>query len=140
MGNGETIVARIELPEPTITLTKDHARRFLLTHQRLRPPRQLSGKTGIMDYIAHVGCIQFDPINVVGCNPDLVLQSRIADYSPTLLEELLYTDHRLVDGFDKVASIYPASDWAYFTRRREYTRERHGDPANPPMRMAPDML
>jgi uncharacterized protein YcaQ len=111
-----------------------------LTHQRLRPPRQLSGKTGIMDYIAHVGCIQFDPINVVGCNPDLVLQSRIADYSPTLLEELLYTDHQLVDGYDKVASIYMASDWAFFTRRRKYMRERHGDPANPPMRIAPDVL
>jgi uncharacterized protein YcaQ len=123
-----------------MTLSKAHARRFLLAHQRLRPARQLSGKTGIMEFVAHVGCIQFDPINVVGCNPDLVLQSRIVDYAPSLLEELLYTDHQLIDGFDKVASIYQASDWPYFTRRRNYTRDRHGAPSNPPMRIAPDVL
>ena len=84
------------LPSPTITLSKTHARRFLLAHQRLWPPRQLKGKARIMDFVRHVGCIQFDPINVVGRNPDLVLQSRVAKYRPALLEELLYTDRQLL--------------------------------------------
>ncbi len=59
---------KTSLPSPTITLSKTHARRFLLAHQRLWPPRRLEGKAGIVDFIRHVGCIQFDPINVVGRN------------------------------------------------------------------------
>lgn len=112
-------------PSPDITLTQAHARRFLLAHHRLWPPRQLEGKAGIMGFIRHVGCIQFDPLNVAGRNPDLVLQSRVQDYRPRLLEELLYADRRLVDGVDKVASIYPTEDWPYFARRRTHMRENH---------------
>jgi len=115
---------KINLPSPTITLGKTHARRFLLAHQHLWPPRQLEGKAGIVDFVRHVGCIQFDPINVVGRNPDLVLQSRVANYRPALLEELLYTDRQLLDGWDKMAAIYLITDWPYFARRRVYMRER----------------
>jgi uncharacterized protein YcaQ len=130
-------MARMELPEPTIRLTKTEARRFLLAHQRLWPPRQLQGKPGILAYVGHVGCIQFDPINVVGRNPDLVLQSRVADYRPELLEELLYGDRELLDGFDKVSSIYRAGDWPYFGRHRALMRQRRGDPSKPAMQVAP---
>ncbi len=66
---------KVLLPEATITLSKRLARRFLLSHHRLWPPRRLKGKAAVLDYIRHVGCIQYDPINVVGRNPDLVLQS-----------------------------------------------------------------
>ncbi len=38
------------------------------------------------------------------------------DYQPQLLEELLYRDHRLIEGLDKVASIYRVEDWPYFSR------------------------
>ena len=130
----------IELPSPTITLSKTDARRFLLAHQRLWPPRRLRGKDGIMEYVRHVGCIQFDPINVVGRNPDLVLQSRVVKYRPRMLEELLYTDRRLLDGWDKVSSIHQVEDWPYFSRHRAYMRERHGDPSNPPMEIASTIL
>ena len=131
---------KITLPSPTITLSKAHARRFLLAHQRLWPPRRLKDKAGILDFVRHVGCIQFDPINVAGRNPDLVLQSRVANYRPALLEELLYTDRQLLDGFDKVASIYLTTDWPRFARRRAFERGHHGDPSAPPMRIAPDVI
>jgi len=106
-----------DLPDPTITLSKADTRRFLLVHQRLWPPRQLKGKAGIYNFIRHVGCIQFDPINVVGRNPDLVLQSRIANYRSRLLEEMLYTDRQLLDGWDKSASIFLTTDRPYFFPR-----------------------
>lgn len=32
------------------------------------------GKAGVLDYNSHVGCIQFEPLDVVGHNPELVLQ------------------------------------------------------------------
>jgi uncharacterized protein YcaQ len=113
------------LPPATTTLSKTHARSFLLAHQRLWPPRRLEGKAGILDFVRHVGCIQFDPINVVGRNPDLVLQSRVIGYRPSLLEELLYVDRALLDGWDKVASIYPTADWPHFARHRYAQRLGH---------------
>ena len=128
------------LPAPTLTLSKSEARRFLLAHHYLWPPRSLSGKAGILDFIRHVGCVQFDPIDVVGRNPDLVLQSRVANYRRSLLEELLYTDRQLMDGWDKQAGIYPVGDWPYFARHRARMAQQHGDPSNPPMAIAPVVL
>ena len=127
---------RIELPSPTLRLGRAEARRFLLAHQHLWPPRALASKAGILDFIRHVACIQYDPVNLVGQNPELVLQARVADYTPALLGELLYTDRRLVDGWDKQASIHLVEDWPYFARHRERSRREHGDPANPPMAIA----
>ena len=41
------------------------------------------------------------PLNVVGRNADLVLQSRVSDYEPSMRDDLLYRQHKLIDGFDK---------------------------------------
>jgi uncharacterized protein len=131
---------RIELPSPTLHLSRAEARRFLLAHQRLWPPRSLADRSGILDFIRHVGCIQYDPVNLVGQNPELVLQARVAGYTPALLSELLYTDRRLVDGWDKQAAIHRVEDWPYFARHRERARREHGDPANPPMAVAAEVL
>lgn len=114
------------LPDPTLTLSKAEARHFLLSHQYLWPPRQLKGKEGIYNFIRHVGCIQFDPINVVGRNPDLVLQSRVANYNPSLLEEMLYTDRQLLDGVDKSASIFHTTDRpCFFPQPGTHVLDRH---------------
>ena len=94
----------------------------------------------VLAYIQHVGSIQFDPINRVGRNPDLVLQSRVANYQPSLLEELLYTDRDLLDGWDKMASIHLSSQWPFFARHRALMREKHGDPSKPQMEAAPLVL
>ena len=125
-----------DLSAATLHLSRADARRFLLAHHRLWPPRGLIGKAGVLDFIRHVGCIQYDPVNLVGQNPDLVLQARVAGYTPVLLAELLYTDRLLLDGFDKVASIYGIGDWPNFARHRDLARAQHGDPTNPPMAIA----
>lgn len=108
------------MPNP-IVIRKGHARRFLLEHLRLRPPRKLRGTQGVLDYIRHVNCIQYDPINVAGQNSQLVLQSRVRDYKLAMLDALLYKDRKLLDGFDKQMSIYPAEDWPCFAYYRERT-------------------
>lgn len=108
-----------------ITVSKKQAGRFLLAHHHLLPPRKLRGKQGILDYIAHVGCIQYDPINLVGQNPHLVLQARVANYKPAMLDELLYKERILIDGWDKLASIYPTKDWPYFQRMRDRIANRY---------------
>jgi uncharacterized protein YcaQ len=108
----------------TLQLSKAQARRFLLAHQSLLPPRSLQGKTGIVDFVRKVNCVQFDPIDVTGRNHELVLQARVRDFSTPLLYEALYEERRLVDGFDKNLCIYPMEDWPFFRRIREaYLRD-----------------
>ncbi len=103
----------------TIHISKREMKRFLVTYQGLQTKEPFIGKEGILDYFKRVGCIQFDPLNVVGRNPDLVLQSRIKNYSKNMLEELLYQDRQLIDGWDKMMAIHLATDWPYFRRLRD---------------------
>ncbi len=94
-------------------ITKEEARKFLVRYHGFDKKR-FSGINGIMDFINKVGCIQYDPLNVVGRNPDLVLQSRIKNYKPIMLYNLLYRDRLLLDGWDKQMSIYSVNDYPYF--------------------------
>ncbi|MCW5876252.1 MAG: YcaQ family DNA glycosylase [Anaerolineales bacterium] len=108
----------------SIHINKTQARRFVLNHLHLLLPRKLSGAQGVYDFIRKVNCIQYDPINVVGQNPHLVLQSRVRDYQPAMLDALLYKERKLVDGFDKQMAIYPSEDWpdfAYYRSRMAKT-------------------
>lgn len=122
-----------------LTLTNQQARRFILAHQGLWPPYAAQGKTGALDYIRRVGCIQFDPLNIVGRNPELVLQARVVDFYPAMLEELLYEDRRLLDGWDKNMSIYCVKDWPYFCRRRESAWRYYGDDSRPATSVLPQV-
>lgn len=101
-----------------LKLTKAEARNYLIHYHGLDSSCSFSGEKGILEYIKRVGCIQFDPLNVVGRNPDLVLQARIQDYSPKMLEKLLYKDRTLIDGWDKMMAIYMQEDWPFFRRLR----------------------
>jgi uncharacterized protein YcaQ len=122
-----------------LELTKQQARRFMLAHQGLWPPYAAQGKAGVLEFIRRVGCIQFDPLNIVGRNPELVLQARVADFRPAMLEELLYTDRSLLDGWDKNMSIYGVEDWPYFRRRRERARRHYGDSSRPAVSVLPQV-
>ena len=102
-----------------ITISNKEARQFLLDHHFLLPPKNLTIKQIIPRLFSRLGCIQFDTINVVGRNPDLVLQSRVKDYQEGILDQLLYQDRQLIDGWDKVASIYSVEDWPFFERQRK---------------------
>lgn len=103
-------------------LTKKEARKFILYKQGLLGDYRFIGKRGILDFIRQAGCVQFDPIDVCGKNPEIVLQSRVAGFTKTMLYELLYTDRKLVDYFDKNLAIMPVEDWKYFERERENHR------------------
>lgn len=106
-----------------MTITKEQARRFLLMYHGLAPVHEFRGKKGIIEYIGRVGCIQFDPLDIAGCNHELVLQSRIKGFKPDMIEDLLYKDRRLLDGWDKNMSIYSIEDWPFFTRLRKGNEE-----------------
>jgi uncharacterized protein YcaQ len=111
---------------PKLTITNQQARRCVLAHQGLWPPHELKGKSGVLEHVRRVNCIQFDPLNIVGRNPELVLQARVGDFRPDMLRALLYEDRALVDGWDKMMSIYPVEDWPYFQRLRDSARRNPG--------------
>ena len=108
-----------------IQLTNQQARHFLLAKQGLWPPRSLSGQEGIMAVFDRLACIQFDPLNVVGRNPDLVLQSRVVDHQPDMLYELTYVERQLYDYWDKMMCLVPMHDWPNLELMRAYLRQRH---------------
>ena len=120
-------------------ITKKQARQFILVHQKIMPARKLQGKEGILEYIRRVGCIQFDPLNMVGYNSYLVLQSRIKNFKPEYLRELLYSDRKLLDGWDKNMAIYNIEDWPYFSRYREKAYQRHGGESNSISKILPEV-
>ncbi len=99
-------------------LTRREARRFLLAVQGLWPPRNLSGEAGILDIFHRLRCVQFDPIDIVGRNHEIVLQARVKGFSRKLLERLLYSERTLVEGWDKQMSLVPIEDRPYFARER----------------------
>ncbi len=126
---------------PEKPLSKSQARRFILAHQGLWPPRALKGESGVLEYLRRVRCIQFDPLNIVGHNHELVLQARVSDFRPFMTESLLYGGKRaLVDGWDKMMSIYPIEDWPFFRRRREAARRYFGADSRPAVRLMPEIL
>lgn len=126
----EIAISAAKASPAELTISKEHARRFLLTHLGLLPPRRFAGKQGMLDFIRRVNCIQYDPINVVGQNSHLVLQSRVRGYKRTWLDEALYQDRTVIDGFDKVMSIYPTEDWPQFGHYRKLMLKTYMEHAN----------
>lgn len=100
-------------------LSKKEVRDFLVRYHNLDGSQGYAGEKGIHDYINRVGCIQYDPLNVVGRNSDLVMQSRIENYDSEMLYRLLYKERSLIDGWDKMMAIYCLEDFKYFTRVRK---------------------
>jgi uncharacterized protein YcaQ len=122
-----------------VVLSKKQARCFILAYQGLWPLNELVGKDSVLNTIRHLGCIQFDPLNIVGRNPELVLQARISDFRAEMLDELLYQDRVLVDGWDKNMSIYSVEDWPFFQRFRDSSFQRYGDDSRPAVSILPQV-
>lgn len=102
-----------------LSINKKQFRSFIVAYQGLNISNPKVGKQGVIDFLYRVGTVQYDVLNVVGRNADLVLQSRVKNYKSKILKDLMYNERKLVDGWDKVMSIYPAKDWIKLSRVRE---------------------
>ncbi len=107
-----------------ISLTRLQARQFILLKHGLIDKYKFIGKVGVLDFIKQAGCIQFDPVDICGRNADLTLQSRIKDYTKSMLDYLLYDERKIYDNYDKCLSIISIEDWPYFGRYRESAKIR----------------
>lgn len=104
--------------------SKEEVGHFLIHHfclDRLNSCGE--GKKGILNYVNKVSCIQQDPLNIIGTNIDIILSSRFSEYTPEMVQEILYKDQLLIEGWDKEASIYPSSEWSNYSFIRKKSEE-----------------
>ncbi len=106
-----------------ITWTKEKAKKFMVNYHFLNSTNPLSGHEGIKEVFSRIPSIQYDPLDVVGRNADLVLQSRINNYSRRLLQEALYEERYLIDGWDKMLGIYQTKDFTFMEPVRKSRSE-----------------
>ena len=106
------------------TISKETARSFLVNYQNLNGNGNLKGSAGVTEYMNKVRCIQYDPLDVVGRNADLVLQSRVTNYRSEVLFDLLYKGRSLYDAADKMIGIIPTDDYPAMARIRQKTVEQ----------------
>lgn len=104
-----------------ITWTKQQARNFFVNYQMINT----SNKYSIEDVFNRIKTIQMDPLNVVGMNPELVLQARIKNFKKIDLQNALYKDRILIDGWEKQMSIYETKYFPHFTKVRSSRAKAH---------------
>lgn len=94
--------------------SQEEARHILCRYHNIDGAEALYGKTGVEKIMQRIHSIQYDPLNVVSRNADLVLQARVRGYEEKDLYNLLYKEHKLIDGPDKEMCIYSIKDFANF--------------------------
>jgi uncharacterized protein len=100
-----------------LTLSRDQARRFLVRHHLLAPPRsQPASPDSVLAVIDRLGFLQFDPLEVPGArNHDLMLHARIAGYRREWADQWLYgDDRRLIELYNKSLNIVPLAELPYY--------------------------
>ncbi len=112
------LVDTISMEKRQLLLDKATIRKYLVYYQGLLKPRFFKA-SDIVKFIQQVGCIQYDPLRPLARNADLVLQARIPQYQEEMLDKLLYQDRIILDGWDKMQSLYLTTDWPYLSRIRQ---------------------
>lgn len=96
-------------------ITKEEARRFILHCQLLDNLTSFSKrKQGAYEVVNRLGYLQIDTIRVVERSHHLVLRSRLKDYKPAYLWELLGQNKKIFEAWAHVASVVPMSDYRYY--------------------------
>jgi uncharacterized protein YcaQ len=100
----------------TPTLSLAAARALVLAAMRLdRPPARAATKRSLLDAIRRMEVLQIDTIHVVARSPYVVLWSRLGDFEPRWLEELL-AEGRLFEYWSHEASILPIESYPLYRR------------------------
>ena len=80
-----------------IIISQQTARRFALGKQGHWPGRRCKGKKGTAQAIRTCEVVQLDSLNIVVRSQDIVLQSRVLDYKPEYLYQVMYKDRQFFD-------------------------------------------
>src|SRR5947209_1176260 len=97
-----------------VQLTQRDARRVLLGAQGLlEPPAQEATRESVLETIRRMGALQIDTIHVVARSPYFVLWSRLGQYEPSWLDNLL-AEGALFEYWSHAACFLPIEDYRLY--------------------------
>jgi uncharacterized protein len=103
-------------PPPALALSRPAAATLLLAAQGLlAPPPAGAARDDVRAAIRRMHALQIDTIHVVARSPYLVLWSRLGDYRPVWLDELL-AEGALFEYWAHAACLLPAEDYGLHRR------------------------
>lgn len=109
------------MPE-TITLTRERARKLLIAHHGLAHVIG-RGAAGTRQVLERLGCIQLDPLDVIGTNADLVAMARVDDIERGDVYRHLFPHHAF-EHFAKQRCILPATAFPQY-RQQGHAAQPH---------------
>jgi uncharacterized protein len=96
-----------------LTITKQTQRRFVLGKQGLWPGRRWKGVDGVRKALISDSVIQVDPLTILARSHDLTLASRVLDYQPDMLNQVLYEERMGFDWGD-ILMVHPMAEIPYW--------------------------
>lgn len=109
-----------------LTITIDTARRFILGKQGLWPGRRWRGIEGAEQAMRAMEYLQLDPLQIIARSHDIILHSRVLDYTPGLWEDLAYQQRKFFDwgGWLAVRPMDELPHWRVVMRRQRESASR----------------
>lgn len=107
-----------------MTITKAQLRGFYINYH-FGGLFDLSENTAVDGIFDRIQSVQFDPLNVCGRNAELVLFSRNRHITRDTLIGALYRSRTLIDGWDKMMSIFPTRYFSHFAHVRAKQTEQY---------------
>ncbi|GLV53443.1 hypothetical protein KDH_02970 [Dictyobacter sp. S3.2.2.5] len=80
-----------------LTINIETARRFILGKQGLWPGRRWRGIEGTEQAMHAMEYLQLDPLNIIARSQDIMLHSRVLDYTPGIWENVTYQQRKFFD-------------------------------------------
>ncbi len=96
-----------------MNISKTTYHRFILGRQGLWPGRRWRGKKGTAEAIRASEAVQMDPLVMVARSHDIVLHSRVLDYKPEYLDQLMYKERQFFD-YGGGLFFYPMPELPYW--------------------------
>ena len=102
-----------------LTIDITTARRFVLGKQGLWPGRRWRGIEGMAQAMREIEYLQLDPLQIIARSQDILLHSRVLDYTPGLWEDVTYGQRHFFDwgGWLAVRPMEELPHWRVVMRR-----------------------
>ncbi|MFJ3924988.1 winged helix-turn-helix domain-containing protein [Streptomyces sp. NPDC090022] len=110
------------LPQPTVSLSADDARRIALRAQGfLGAPDRRGGVRGVL---RHLGAVQLDTISVLARSHELIPYARLGAVGRSAVESAYWSENHAFEYWSHAACILPIEEWPHFAfrRRARYAR------------------
>jgi uncharacterized protein len=97
------------------TISRQTLRRLIVTKQRLAGPlpTRITAES-LLSVVRDLGYVQWDPVSVVAPSHLLTFWARLGNFSPTILEKLLWQDKSLFEHWTPMASLVLAEDYPLY--------------------------